>query len=158
MIPVGIGTISSILIILGKNCNNIKSQAVGIRYCLGFRKGLVSPIYVLFDYFLLERIFHDNKNKRCPQKINFRTDGTHESHPTTWESTIRSFYMISLLKWILWKGYICCRKSSQCGYFTSSIFATIASILYIILVLASVGLIVVINDKKVVSLLQETVE
>jgi len=55
-------------------------------------------------------------------------------------------------------GYICCRKSSQCGYFTSSIFATIASILYIILVLASVGLIVVINDKKVVALLQETVD
>ena len=47
----------------GHLCSNIfrnfvfNSQAVGVRYCLGCRNGLVSPFCLFFLYFLLDRIF-----------------------------------------------------------------------------------------------------
>ena len=37
--------------------NHLNTQAVGVRYCLGCRNGLVSPFCLLFLYFLLDRIF-----------------------------------------------------------------------------------------------------
>ena len=84
--------------------NIFNSQAVGVRYCLGCRKGLVSPICVfLINYVFVNKNRHSkmkffwcqaiffrvlwfqNGCKNEFQKNDFRADGTHESHPTAWE-------------------------------------------------------------------------
>ena len=48
-----------------------------------------------------ENEFQDNNEKSCssfknrvPHKIDFRHDGTHESHPTAWELINRKLYKI----------------------------------------------------------------
>ena len=56
------------------NKNFINSQAIGIRYCLGCRNGFVSPIFVFFLYFLLDRIFcARRKQNLLILRIEFRT-------------------------------------------------------------------------------------
>ena len=51
----------------------INSQVFGLRYCLGCRKRLVSPIYNFFLYFLLDRIFsvRQKQNLFFEKKMNF---------------------------------------------------------------------------------------
>ena len=54
------------ILIWGANCLYFNSQAVGVRYCLGCRNGLVSPICAFFFYFLLDRVFFAlDENKIC---------------------------------------------------------------------------------------------
>ena len=85
---------------------NFNSEAVGVRYCLGCWKGLVKNWPLKMKFFWFQGVFsvyndfqnwceneiQDNNEKSCnwfknkgPQKIDFRADGTHRSHPTAWE-------------------------------------------------------------------------
>ena len=68
---------------------------------IGLRKwnffGVKEFFFVNFDFKNeCKNEFEDNNEKSCrwfdnkvPQKIDFRADGTHESHPTAWELIIR---------------------------------------------------------------------
>ena len=46
---------------------------------------MISKIYVKMNFRIITKNHAADSEIRSPQKIDFRDDGTHKSHPTAWE-------------------------------------------------------------------------